>query len=287
MPTQTTNKNLFFPDGCLVAAKLTPLGPWIDLGATNSTANATLEYTVNQVTLANAGKSDPQIREMTVKGGVTLVHWDPSNIEALGGGMFEKVETAGTPLATIPDQDIDSGWNDNIQYELVMETSSTDNTKIRPTTKPVITSVTLDPDGTPEVLTEDLEYVITENRNFTSGYGIQFISSAMSTGSPKTFPIRVDFGTNTPIASTALHFGTSTQVLTAYALKFDHTDSNSKHRKLELYSVDTDSGAFQFNFKGANEDGVEELPFTFTAKIDESLVDGRQLGTFTIDAGAA
>jgi hypothetical protein len=74
--------------------------------------------------------------------------------------------------------------------------------------------------------------------------------------------------------------------MAAYKMKFTHTDSASKTRVLELFSVESGSGAFQFNFKGAAEDGVEEMPLTYSAKIDTSLTDGRQLFAWSIDTGA-
>jgi hypothetical protein len=55
---------------------------------------------------------------------------------------------------------------------------------------------------------------------------------------------------------------------------------------LELFSVDTGSGGIQFNFKGANADGTEEMPISYMAKIDTSRTNGRQLAAWTIETGA-
>ena len=70
-------------------------------------------------------------------------------------------------------------------------------------------------------------------------------------------------------------------------MQITHTDDNGKIRRLSLPSVNPSTGGFQFNFKGANEDGVEEMPLTFTAKLDTSLVSGRQLMEWVIEDGAA
>ena len=108
----------------------------------------------------------------------------------------------------------------------------------------------------------------------------------MGTSNPTTKDIEIDYDSNTPIASSTLYCGSSTAQLTAYAMQITHTDSDSKVRRLTLYSVDPNTGGFQFNFKGANEDGLEEMPLAFTAKLDTSLTDGRQLMAWTVEDGA-
>ena len=286
MPVQTTLRNFLFPDGAKVSVKESGAVSYTDLGTITNTVAQTLEYDENKVQFANAADSSTQIKNMKITGGFTLAHWDLDNLNRLGGGMFSTIDTAGTPLTTIPDQDVAAGWDDNIIYDMTMVVSSSDSTVVRTTAKPTLTSVTLDPDGTPEVLVEDDDYIVAANSNSPSGWSIQFISSGMATGSPKTFIIRIDYGTNTPIANTTLYAGSSTVILTAFAMRITHTDSNGLIRQLDLYSVDTGSGSFQFNFKGANEEGVEEIPLTYTAKLDDSLTDGQQLLAFRFDDGA-
>lgn len=288
MPVQTTKTSyLYFPDGAAVSVQPGQTGAFFEVGATNSAVTATLNWVENQVETANAGKTDKQIKEMTVEGGFTLINLDPEGVEKMGAGIFERITTAASPLATIPDQVVSSGWADNTKYDLTMETSSSDTTLLKVTAQPTLTAVTLDLGGTPEVLAEDTEYVVVADSSSYSGWSIQFISGNMATGSPTTFDITIDYGSNTPVASTAIYVGTSTSVLTAYAMRITHTDTNSKIRQLDLYSVDPNSGGFNFSFKGANEDGLEEMPLTFTAKLDTSLTDGRQLMAWTTEEGAA
>lgn len=287
MPVQTTKKgNIYFPDGAKAQVKASGDSSYTDLGALNSAIGITLNYTENQLSTANAGKTDPQIRDMEIEGSFTLINFDLAAVEKMGGGIFERAQTAGTAVTTSPDQDIAAGWSDNTLYDLDIQTSSSDSTPLRASAKPTLTSVTLDPDGTPEVLTENNDYVVQENSNSTSGWSIQFISAGMVVGSPTTFPIRIDYSSVTPYATTNMYVGTSTKILTPYALKFTHTDSNSKIREVEIFSVSPTSGGFQFNFKGANEDGVEEMPITFNGDIDTSLTDGRQLIRWTVDDNA-
>ena len=52
-----------------------------------------------------------------------------------------------------------------------------------------------------------------------------------------------------------------------------------------LFGVDMDSG-LNFNFKGANEDGVNEITVAFTGNVDTSLTDGAQLMEMTINSSA-
>lgn len=287
MPVQTTNTQyMYFPDGAKVEIMAAGDVSYTDLGAINSAVTATLNWTENQIETANAGKTIKQIKEMQIEGGFTLINLNPVGVEKLGGGLFTKVDTAGTATTDIPNQVIAANWNDNVKYELIMLTSSSDSTKLRTTAKPTITSVTLDATP-PEPLTENNDYVIVADTGSYSGWSIQFISANMTTGTPKANTITIDYGSNTPVAKTTLYAGSSTELLTAYAMKITHTDDNSLTRALELYSVDPNSGGFQFNFKGANEDGLEEMPLTYMAKIDSSKTSGRQLMAFSVDNGAA
>lgn len=279
MPVQTTKTGyITFPDGGKVSIKENGAATWLDVGAIGSDVTFTLTYEENQYATANAGKTRKQTSDSKIEGAFTLVNLDPEVIEKFGGGMFTKVDTTATPVTTSPDQDISAGWSDNTLYDLVVKTSGSDSTELRLSAKPTLTSVTLDPDGTPEVLVENSEYVLVQNPNSNSGWSIQFISANMSTGSPTTFIIRVDYNSVTPIASSTIHAGTSTYILNAYALKIEHTNSASViDRSFEIYSANTNSGGIVFSYKGANEDGVEEMPITFTGDIDINREDGKQL----------
>jgi hypothetical protein len=108
----------------------------------------------------------------------------------------------------------------------------------------------------------------------------------MATVGPTAYEIVFDFGSNTPRASSTINAGSSTVKLNPMVFKFEHTDGNGKVRRLDLWSVDPNSGFLSFDFKGANEDGLEEIPVTFMAKIDTSRTDGQQLMSFAYDEGA-
>ena len=287
MPVQTTKMNVYFPDGCLVSVKESGAGSFSDVGAINSACTAVLNYTTNQVTTANAGNSVAQVREMSIAGGFTLVNLETEVIERMSGGIFERVTTTDSAVTASPVQTIAAGWSFATQYNLLPETSASDSTVIHASAIPTFDAITLSLGSSPEVLVADLDYVITIDADSPSGYSIQFVATGITTESPTTFDITIDYASVTPVASTTIYAGSSTMALAAYAMRLAHTDSAGLKRTLDLYSVNPDSGGFQFNFKGANEDGVEEMPLTFTAKLDPSLTDGRQLMAWTVETGAA
>lgn len=294
MPVQTTKtSNIYFPDGAMVAVKAAGESSYTDVGAINSAVTATLNWTENQIETANAGKTAKQIKEMQIEGGFTLINLEPASIERMGGGVFTKVDTPGTQVdaADIEDQIIPINWNDNVKHELRMYDSSA-GVSLKMSTKPVLTSVILDPDDAEEALAEigagaAGDYMIVADSGTYSGWSIIFNSAGMSTLNPKTKTILIKYGANTPVASETIYAGASTATLTAYAMQITHTDDNGKIRRLELFSVDPNSGGFQFNFKGANEEGLEEMPLTFMAKLDTSLISGRQLMAWTVEVGAS
>ena len=287
MPVQTTETSyVYFPDGCKVSLKASGEASYTDIGAINSAVSCTLQYDKNQVETANAGKLAARIKNMRIEGSFTLINLNPANVVRASGGLFTSVPTAASANSSIPDQVIAASWEDGVVYELNLLTSSSDSTKLKLSSAPTITSVTLNATA-PETLTAGSDYVIVEKPESVSGYGIVFISGGMSTGTPTANTITIDYGINTPVARTTLYAGSSTASLTAYAMLITHTDSAGLKRELELYSVDTNAGGFVFSWKGANEEGVEEMPLSFTANLDTSLTDGRQLMAWSVDTGAA
>ena len=282
MAQTTKTSNVYFPIGCKVLAKRPADASFFDIGAIENGTTASLNWTANQYQSGNAGILNTQIRNMIMNGSVTLINLDPEGIEKMGGGVMTRETVAGAAVTTAPDITIAAGWADETLYPLVI--TDVDGNKLRASAKPTLTSVTLDPTGTPEVLVVGIEYNLIQDSNSSSGWSIMFVSGAMSTGSPTTFEIVVDIASITPIASTVLYGGHSNLTLEAYALRFEALDNNNKLRYLELYLVDPDAGGFQFNFKGENEDGVETMPLTFTARIDTSKDNGKQLFEWGVES---
>jgi len=286
MPAQTSQSYIYFPDGCQLLAKLPTDGEYTDLGVVEGDCTASFTWDENQTETGNAGKTYKQLKNMKMELGFTLNSLNQAAIVKLGGGVMTASTTAASAVTTIPDQVIAAGWDDYLKYNLVLLTSSSDSTPLKMATKPTITSVTLDAAGTPETLTENNDYVIIADPNALSGYSIQFISANMSTGTPKTKAITIDYGTNTPVARTTVKCGTSTYTIGYSNFKFVHTDSNNLTRQLVMPRVEPNSGAFQFNFKGANATGLESMPITLTAQCDTTATDGEQLFQWIIDSGA-
>jgi len=287
MPVQTTIKDyIYIPDGTQVQIKESGAGAYTDVGAVEGDVTCSLEYDINKVESGNAGIVINNIKNMKMTGGFTLMNLNPVNIVRLSGGIFSSTTTAASENSSIPDQTVAAGWETKVPYELVLYTSSTDDTKLKMATAPAVTTVTLN-HGTPEVLVADEEYFIVEDSNSYSGYSIVFVAANMESASPTTYSITIDYAANTPRAATTIYAGSSTVTLAAASMKFTHTDSSSLTRELELFSVTPQSGGMQFNFKGATSDGVETMPLTFEANIDPDLTDGQQLMSWTVMNGAS
>lgn len=277
MPVQTTKTGyMSFPDGGKVSVK-TSGGSWYDVGALNSAVNFTLNFTENQVTTANAATTDKQIRDMLIDGSFTLVNLEPDAIQKMGGGMFEVVQTTGTTVndADITDQTID-GFTEGTPVDL-RPIITADDELLRFSATPSITSVSASSAGS---LTENDDYFIIKDSTSPSGYSISFITTGTATvGTDET--ITVDFGDNDPVAGETIYAGSTTELLSAYGLKIEHTDDNAEiDRSFEIYSTNPSSGGFQFNFKGANEEGLNEMPLTFQGDLDTSRASGRQLFSY-------
>lgn len=277
MPVQTTKDGyISFPDGGKVSVKESG-GSWYDVGAILSAVNFTLNFTENQVNTANAGKTAKQVTDMLIEGSFTLGNLEPDAIEKMGGGLLEIVTTAGSTVsdADITDQEID-GFTSGVAVPLEPIITE-DSELLRFSADPVITEVSADSSG---VLAEDDDYFIVKDSTAASGYSILFnTSGAAGVGTDET--ITVDFGDNDPIEGSTIYGGSSTELLTAYGLKIEHTnDDDEIDRSFEIYSANPTSGGFQFNFKGANEDGLNEMPLTFQGDIDTSRATGRQLFSY-------
>jgi len=273
MPVQTTVKDFIaIPDGCKVEVN-TGSG-YTDLGATTGDVTNTLEYDVNKVESANAGTVKVSMRNQRITGGLELMNLNPELVELLGGGMFTRTIVTG---AVTPEVQVQTSPAAEVLVEIVMLDSSGNN--LRPTAAPAITTVT---GGSSGVLTVNVDYDVVADDGSVSGYSIRYESGAI-TG---TEDVTIVYPSQTMNTTQTLKMGKTTDTLTAYAMKFTHTDDNSKIRSLELFSVDTQSGGIQFNFKGATSDGAEVMPITYEAKLDTTRSSGDQLAQWVYETGA-
>ena len=286
MAQTTVGGNIYFPRGAKVQVKESGAGSYTDVGAVTGAINISINYDESETTTNNYGTLAKQIRNMSIDGGFNLINLNPAYIAKMSGGLMEVVTTAGSAVTTCPDQTISSGWADDTLYELDIQTSSSDSTALKASAKPTLTSVTLDPTGTPEVLAEDTDYVLVEYAEAVSGWAIQFISGNMSTSSPTTYDIEIDYDSVTPVARETVYMGSESVVSSSYAMKFTSTDSASKVREIEVFACDLNSG-LALNFKGADEEAPDEVPISFKGRVDVDRTDGRQLISWVTDSGWA
>ena len=280
MPTQTTGRGkVYFPDGAKVSIKAKDDVSYFDVGCINSAVEGVLNYDENQIETANCGKTQKQIKNMTIAGSFTLIDLDPEGVQKLSGGMFTLTSVAGTPSTTVDNQVISAGWSNMQLIDMVFIDNGV---AIRPEAGFTITSIDSD---LPYTLIADDDYFIVENSNSPTGYSIQLNTNG-SGGILESQEITIDFNSVTPVARQVITGGSSTEILEAYAMMIEHTDGNGLKRYLELYSVDSNSGGFAFNFKGANEEGLEEMPLSYTANIDTSRTNKDQLFAWGVDEGA-
>lgn len=273
MPVQTTVKGfIHYPDGAKV--EIDDGTGYADIGLIDGDVANTFSYDRGVYESANAGKLDAKIRNMRIEGSFNLGNLDPEGVERFGGGLFERVDVAGTSQ-TPEDQVLDDPAV-LTAYDLVLLDSNGNN--LRPTTTPTITTVTGDATG--PIASSAYDVFVKEGS--PSGYGISFESGAV-TGSED---VTIDYGATTMRASQILYAGSSSAVLTAYSMRLTHTDDNGLIRRLELFSVDPGDGGFQFNFMGATSDGIETMPLSYEAKIDTTKTNNRQLFAWTVEDGA-
>ena len=273
MPTQTTKTGyMSFPDGGKVSVD--DGSGYYDVGAINSAVNFALNWTENQVNTSNAGTTDKQVKNMLIEGGFTLSNLDPTAIQKMSGGLLELVNTAGTTVIGngLTDQVID-GFTEGVPVTLEPIITA-DGELLRFSADPVLASVTASVAG---VLTAGDDYLVIEDSTASSGYAILFnTAGTLAVGTGET--ITVDFDDNVPIEGSTIYGGSSTKLLAAYAIKIEHTDDEGIiDNSFEVFSANPSSGGFQFNFKGANEEGLNEMPLTFQGDLDTSRATGRQL----------
>lgn len=273
MPVQTTVKDyIAIPDGCKVEVD-TGTG-YTDLGATNSAVTNTLEYDTNKVDSANAGTVVTSIRNMRITGDLVLINLNPQLVALLGGGMFEATEATGS---VAPEDQVQVDPAVEVLVPMLLLSATGEN--LRPSAAPTVTTVT---GATSGVLTVNTDYDIIPDSASASGYSIRYETGAVDGAENVT----IVYPSQSVITSQTVYMGKSTDTLAPYAMRFTHTDDNAKIRRLELFSVTSGSGGFQFNFRGATEDGVEEMPISYEAILDTSLTSGRQLAAWTYEAGA-
>lgn len=261
--------HVFFPNGCLARYSLDG-SSFSDLGVLLGDSGATYNYDVNLVTFSQ-GQKKRQYKNQTIAASLTLADLDPTAISALSGGMISKTTTAASAVSTAPDQVLSSGdWAANTPIEFVIETSSTDSTKLKASAEPTI-SVSGSVDAG---MAEGTDYEIVVLASAFAGYGIVLLDAATLAQD-----VTISFTSVTPLASTTLTAGESTYVPDTIALQFYESVSG---RTMTIYAANVDSGGYNFGFKGIDSDGVEEMALAFTGEIDTTRTAGDQLFSWVL-----
>ena len=286
MPEQTDLRTYMkVADGTKLSIKVSGESVYTDLGVVTGDTNVSLEWDEFQEESANAGKSPMYVKNPRAVFNFELQNLNRDNVSKLASGVMTKTTTSASPNSSIPDQDIASGWTDEQTFDLIMYTSSSDNTKLKMATQPVLTTVTADPSGTPEVLAEGTDYFVIEDNDSASGWRIGFIPANWGTASEGD-AVEIVYGTNTPVARDTYAIGQSVQELTDFNLKLEHTDDNSLAYGCELYKCYAKSGAIQLMFRSAAESGYNSMPFNGEGILDISRDAGDQLMNIWEDSGA-
>ena len=283
MPNQTIIKDMRVNDGCRISVKAKGESSYTDIGVLKGSTSLKLQFTTAQEATANAGKTDLYIKDPSVEGSFTLKSINLDNISRMSSGLLNKIDTPATAVMTIPDQTIAAGWTSGKKYELVAFASASSSVKLKLSAAPVLTSVKLD--GT-ETLTEGDDYDIIEDADSVSGYAIVFTASEMTTQNPETKTITIDWGTNTPVARTTYTVGTSVQVIDPFSMLVTHTDSAGLVTGREIHRCYIQPGSLDFGFKGQDEEGYQEMAFSFIGVLDVTRADKDQLMSIYEDVGA-
>jgi hypothetical protein len=281
MPEQVVRSESYMPvpDGC--ATYVNPGAGYVCLGVQDGDTELKLTWKESQEETANAGMPDPSISQQEVEGSLTLANMDMDVLINLYGGMITSVATPGTEHSAIPDQVIAAGWADNVQYDLLPEATGSDSTLLKLPDKPVFTSVKMATSTTPETLTEDTDYVVSEKASSPSGWAIQFIEAGMT--DKNNGAITIDWGANTPTARTTYYSGASKMTLDPFIMKFEHTDDDAKVTGAIINRCYPKPGSFQFGYGAATKEGHDTIKFEFKGVLDTTLTSGQQLFSRYID----
>jgi hypothetical protein len=279
MPVQTTKKNVRIADGCRISVKKTADADFLDLGVTQGDYTAILQYDSESIEFANAESIESK-RNFRIEGSITIGNLEGEELEKISNGVITRVATPGTQvLSAAFDTQVVDGFTANVPVELLAVVTAT-GVPIKFSAAPVITSI-VDDENVPNTLIANDDYFVVPDGNSASGYSIMFTNAG--TGSiALTAELTITFGNNTPISSETLYAGTSSMTATAYAMRIQHfTSAGVVDRQLDLYSAYTSPGSYNFGFKGADTGGIDTMDITFSAELDDTKVDGRQLLAFT------
>ena len=265
--------NLVFPDGVALEVSTDEGSSWTNLGVL--AAGTTVTYNYDLITLESGNKGSLRARAKNEKIALApsaLWSWDVETWSEFSGGLFTYSSIAGSLVAGASQVVASGSWAYNKFIEITNQNGSGSAITVN--------SVTA---GTNGLLVAATDYFV--GRNERGAYGIFVIDSATVTTQSQSITINYDY---TPATGRKITAGQSSKVLDRFYARLRHyTDSSltTWDTQCLIYGVDMDSG-LNFNFKGANEDGVNEITVAFTGNIDTSKTSGAQLFEMTINDSA-
>lgn len=279
MPVQTNKKNVRIADGCRISVKKTADADFLDLGVVQGDYTAALQYDEDNIEFANATPIKRK-SNMRIEGSFTMGNLEGDCLEKLSNGLITRVATPGTQvLSAAFDEQIIGWFTANVPVPLAPVVSAT-GVAIKFSAAPVITSIVTD-DTPSETLLPDDDYFIIPDSNSHSGYSIMFNAEGTA-ALAGTEELTITYGDNTPIATETLYCGTSSFTATPYAMRIQHfASSGAVDYSLDLYNTYTSPGSYNFGLKGADTGGIDTMEISFSAELDETKTDGRQLFAVT------
>ena len=261
MPAQTTIDRFWFGEGTELAVSTDSDSTYTDVGSFEGGVTATHNFDKEETELGNRAKTCAKIKNQTLAVAPTpLVSWDLETLEKLGGGIYNYTAVAGTPVAGATQVLLSGSWA--IDSAVLLEGQNASGLV------PTINSVTGSVDG---ALVDGTDYVMSK---INGGWAIIIFNDGTTLAQDIT--VNYDY---TPASGKTITAGDSSIVLTDFIIRLRHYTDDAKtayDAELKVWKSALDSG-IQFNFKGVNEDGLNNVTMAFTGNVDTARSSGEQL----------
>jgi hypothetical protein len=261
MPAQTTQDRFWFGEGSAFEVSTDGGSVFNNYGAFAGGITFTHNYDKEQTELGNRSKTCSNIKNQTFAVAPTpLATNNLEQLSALGGGIYNYTATAGTPVAGATQVTASGDWAFDVPIVLNGQNASG--------LVPTINSVTGSVDGP---LVDGTDYIMAK---VSGGWAVIVFNN----GKTLAQSITTDYD-YTPASGKTITAGSSSIVTTDFIIRVRHyTDAALTLYDAEclIHKASLDSG-IQFNWKGVNEDGLNNVTMALTGDIDDDRADGDQL----------
>lgn len=261
----TPNTNKFIFGSCKIEVGETE-GTLVDLGAASG-ITFTESFENREIEIDNYGKLNLGIQNHAVEASGDIFEFDLSKINLARGGIDTVETSAGTPVA-------DYVWA-FAANTIVLDRAIKFPYQNYDGSKPSIDSVTNDPTGTPVVLAEGTDYVMTKDSN--GDWYITFITGWSGNVALVT-NVQYDY---TPKASTTLSTGGKYST-TSRVVRFTHTKSSGKKVILTIFAAKA-SGGMDLQFEADDSGSATTWNFAMTGELDTTRTAGKQLFSIIVE----